>query len=140
MAIWQKPHDLTTLATMGEGTIDAWLGLTITEIGEDFLTGELPVDHRTRQPFGLLHGGANVVLAETLGSLGGWLAAPPGFRCVGLEVNANHLAAARDGVVRGVARPIHLGQRTQVWGIEIRRADGQLSCISRLTLAVIPER
>lgn len=140
MAIWQKPHDLATLASMGEGTIDAHLGLTITEIGADFLTGELPVDHRTRQPFGLLHGGANVVLAETLGSLGGWLAAPPGFRCVGLEVNANHLAAARAGVVRGVARPIHLGQRTQVWGIEIRRDDGQLSCISRLTLAVIPER
>ncbi|MCU0753949.1 MAG: hotdog fold thioesterase [Xanthomonadales bacterium] len=140
MAIWQKAHELASLASMGEGTIDAHLGLTITEIGEDFLAGELPVDQRTKQPFGLLHGGANVVLAETLGSLGGWLAAPPGFRCVGLEVNANHLASARDGVVRGVARPIHLGQRTQVWGIEIRRADGQLSCISRLTLAVIPER
>lgn len=140
MAIWQKPHDLATLAPMGEGTIDAWLGLKITGIGEDFLAGELPVDHRTRQPFGLLHGGANVVLAETLGSLGGWLASPPGFRCVGLEVNANHLASAREGVVRGMARPIHLGQRTQVWGIEIRRDDGQLSCISRLTLAVIPER
>ena len=101
----------------------------------------MPVDHRTKQPFGLLHGGASVALAETLGSMAGWMCLPEdGSRCVGLEINANHLKAMREGEVIGTARPLHLGRSTQVWEIRITDRDDALVCISRLTLAVVASR
>jgi 1,4-dihydroxy-2-naphthoyl-CoA hydrolase len=138
MAIWQKPFDLAALNARSADTINGQLGIRISAFGDDWISGELPVDGRTRQPFGLLHGGASVVLAETLGSMAGWLCLPDdGSRTVGLEINANHLRAVRAGVVTGTARPIHLGRSTQVW--EIRMVDGEQkpSCISRLTLAIV---
>jgi len=116
------------------------LGIVFTEIGPDYLRGTMPVDARTHQPYGLLHGGASVLLAETLGSAAGNLCARPGERCVGMEINANHLAAVRSGQVTGTARPLHLGGRSQVWEIRIEDdATGRLVCISRLTLAVVPD-
>ncbi|MEG3192866.1 hotdog fold thioesterase [Lysobacter sp. D1-1-M9] len=113
------------------------LGIVFTEIGPDFLRATMPVDARTRQPYGLLHGGASVLLAETLGSTGGNLCVPEGRACVGVEINANHLRAVREGIVTGTARPLHVGGRTQVWEIRIEDAADRLVCISRLTLAVI---
>lgn len=122
------------------GTLSEALGIEILEVGPDFVRGRMPVDGRTRQPYGLLHGGASVALAETLGSIAGNLSLAPGEGVVvGLEINANHLRAVREGWVEGVARPVHLGRSTQVWEIRIENGPGRLSCISRLTLAVIPE-
>jgi 1,4-dihydroxy-2-naphthoyl-CoA hydrolase len=118
----------------------ASLGIVFTEIGPDYVCATMPVDARTHQPYGLLHGGASVLLAETLGSSAGNLCVVPGEICVGIEINANHLAAVRDGLVTGTARPLHVGRRTQVWEIRIEDAPGQLVCISRLTLAVIAQR
>jgi 1,4-dihydroxy-2-naphthoyl-CoA hydrolase len=138
MSIWQKPFDLDALNARSVGTLNGHLGIRITAFGEDWISGELPVDARTRQPFGLLHGGASVVLAETLGSMGGWLCLPDdGSRTVGLEINANHLRAVRAGVVTGTARPVHLGRTTQVWEIRMVDGDERPSCISRLTLAIV---
>ena len=138
MSIWNKPTNLVALNSRSANTLNAALGIEITEIGEDFLRGRMPVDGRTVQPFGLLHGGANVALAETLGSLAGWLTlAPDGGRTVGLEINANHLRGVREGHVTGTARPLHLGRSTQVWEIRIVDDADKLSCISRITLAVV---
>jgi uncharacterized protein (TIGR00369 family) len=114
------------------------LGIVFTEIGPDYLRGTMPVDERTRQPYGLLHGGASVLLAETLGSSAGGLCTPADRICVGVEINANHVRAVREGLVTGTARPLHLGSRIQVWEIRIEDEKGRLACISRLTLAVIP--
>jgi 1,4-dihydroxy-2-naphthoyl-CoA hydrolase len=140
MTIWKKSVDPAALNSRNPGTLNEALGIRITELGDDFIRATMPVDGRTRQPFGLLHGGANVALAETLGSLGGWLALAPGAgRVVGIEINANHLRAAREGVVTGTGRPLHLGRSTQVWEIRIENETGQLVCISRITLAVVPE-
>ncbi len=116
------------------------LGIVFTEIGPDFVRATMPVDARTRQPYGLLHGGASVLLAETLGSTAGNLCVEPGELCVGIEINANHLNAVRDGQVTGTARPLHVGRRTQVWEIRIEDDLGRLVCVSRLTLAVIAHR
>ena len=116
------------------------LGIVFTEIGPDFVRGTMPVDGRTRQPYGLLHGGASVLLAETLGSSAGNLCVEPGEIAVGIEINANHLAAVRDGEVTGTARPLHVGRRTQVWEIHIEDDAGRLVCVSRLTLAVVARR
>ena len=114
------------------------LGIEITDIGEDSVTGTMPVDHRTRQPFGLLHGGASVVLAESLGSIASsGVADLSRQRVVGIEINANHLKSATSGFVTGVAKPIHLGKRTHVWDIRIKNEEQQLVCISRFTAAVI---
>jgi uncharacterized protein (TIGR00369 family) len=114
------------------------LGIEFTEIGDDFIRGTMPVDGRTRQPYGLLHGGASVALAETLGSMGATLCVDPEeYQCVGQEINANHLRPARTGLVTGTARPVHLGGRTQVWIIDIVNEAGKLVCTSRLTMAVI---
>ncbi len=121
------------------GTLSAALGIEVLEIGEDFVRGRMPVDARTRQPYGLLHGGASVALAETLGSIAGNLSLEPDAGVVvGLEINANHLRAVREGWVEGIARPLHLGRSTQVWEIRLSDKDGRLSCVSRLTLAVVP--
>ncbi|MGH8213353.1 MAG: hotdog fold thioesterase [Rhodanobacteraceae bacterium] len=116
------------------------IGIRITEIGEDFLRGTMPVDARTHQPYGILHGGASVALAETLGSTAAMLCCENGFAAVGLEINANHLHAVRSGIVTGTARPLHIGRSTQVWEIRIENEAGQLTCISRLTMAVVPKR
>ena len=138
MSIWQKPFDLQALNARAPDTINGHLGIRITAFGDDWISGELPVDGRTRQPFGLLHGGASVVLAETLGSLAGWLCLPAdGGHAVGLEINANHLRAVREGVVTGTARPVHLGRSTQVWEIRMVDREQKPSCISRLTLAIV---
>ena len=140
MPIWNRTATPDQLNARNPGTLNEALGIRITELGEDYLRATMPVDGRTRQPFGLLHGGASVALAETLGSLGGWLALPPGGgRVVGLEINANHVRAAREGTVTGTARPLHLGRTTQVWEIRIEDAAGKLVCVSRITLAVVPE-
>lgn len=138
MSIWKKPTDLEAIRRVARGTLDEALGIEIVEFGPDFIRGTMPVDARTRQPFGLLHGGASVALAETLGSLGCFLTLPDdGSRSVGLEINANHLRAVRDGIVTGTGRPLHLGRSTQVWEIRICDAAGNLSCISRLTMAIV---
>ncbi|MGD9584262.1 MAG: hotdog fold thioesterase [Lysobacterales bacterium] len=139
--IFQKSFSLDQLNTRFAGSLAESLGIVFTEIGADFLRGSLPVDARTMQPFGVLHGGASVALAESLGSLAGWLCRPDdGSLVVGIEINANHLRAERDGVVTGTARPLHLGQSTQVWEIRIENAAGQLVCVSRLTLAVVASK
>ncbi|MEO0997200.1 MAG: hotdog fold thioesterase [Pseudomonadota bacterium] len=114
------------------------LGIRLSAFGEDYLSGTMPVDERTRQPYGLLHGGASVALAETLGSIGGALTLDRRRHgVVGLDINANHVRGVRDGLVTGTARPLHRGRSTQVWGIDIADADGRLVCVSRLTLAVV---
>lgn len=128
---------LEQLNALSRDTAMEPLGIVFTEIGQDFLRATMPVDARTRQPYGLLHGGASVLLAETLGSTGGNLCVPEGRACVGVEINANHLRAVREGIVTGTARPLHVGGRTQVWEIRIEDAADRLVCISRLTLAVM---
>ena len=138
MSIWRRLQTLETLNTLGAGTMARPLGIVFTEIGEDFIRGTMPVDDRTRQPLGLLHGGASVALAETLGSTGANLCVDDSRLCLGQEINANHVRSARTGTVTGTARPLHIGGRSQVWGIDIVDEAGTLVCISRLTMAVIP--
>lgn len=141
MAIWKKTFTLAQLNERRRGTLVEHLDITLTAFDDDSLTGTMPVDTRTRQPFGLLHGGASVALAETLGSMAGWLSLEPGQgQAVGLEINANHVRAVREGQVTGTARAVHLGRNTQVWEIRIVDGEGKLACISRLTLAIVPER
>ena len=137
MPIWKKPISLELLNQTNDRTAATHLGIEITEVGDDFLRGRVPVDERTRQPFGLLHGGVSVVLAETLGSVGAYHASPEGWLAVGLDINANHLRAARSGWVTGTARPVHIGKTTQVWQIDMVNDEGQLTCVSRITMAVL---
>lgn len=134
---FRDPVDLDALNAAARDTLIAHLGIVFTEAGPDWLRATMPVDARTLQPYGLLHGGASVVLAETLGSSAGNLCVEPDRICVGLEINANHLRAARAGTVTGTARPLHVGRATQVWEIRIEDAAGKPVCVSRLTLAVI---
>lgn len=125
----------------GEVNMMKHLGIELVEIGEDFISARMPVDHRTKQPFGLLHGGASVVLAETLGSLGASFCIDFGKQyCVGLEINANHIKSAKEGYVLGIAKPVHIGKRTQIWEIRITNDNDQLVCISRITMAVIDRK
>ena len=117
------------------------LGIVYTDIGKDYISAKMPVDHRTRQPLGLLHGGASVALAETLGSVAATFSVDfEKYVCVGLEINANHVKSVREGWVFGTAKPVHLGKSTQIWEIVINNESGELVCISRLTLAVIKKR
>lgn len=121
-----------------DGTLAKTLGIEMLEISKDRLTARMPVDGRTKQPFGLLHGGASVALAESLASVGAWLNVDEKkYAVVGMEINANHIRAVRDGWVVGEALPIHKGAKTQIWEIKIRTESGKLTCISRCTLAVI---
>jgi len=137
-SIWFKAHTLAELNATSAGTMVEYLGIEYTGMGPDFLEARMPVDARTRQPYGLLHGGASMVLAETLGSYGAALTVDPArLQVVGQEINANHLRAVRDGYVTGTARPVHLGGRSQVWSVDIRDDRGRLVCISRQTLAVL---
>jgi 1,4-dihydroxy-2-naphthoyl-CoA hydrolase len=129
---------LDALNAMSAGTSMETLGIVFTEVGDDFLRATMPVDDRTRQPYGLLHGGASVLLAETLGSSAGMLCVGEDEGCVGIEINANHVRGVREGLVTGTARALHVGRQTHVWEIRIEDARGRLVCISRLTLAVIP--
>lgn len=137
--MFRSDTTLEQLNAMSADTAIAVLGIVFTEIGADFLRATMPVDSRTHQPFGLLHGGASVLLAETLGSSAGGLSAPEGCGVVGIEINANHLRGVRAGIVTGTARPLHVGRSTQVWEIRIEDAAGKLVCMSRLTLAVVPK-
>ncbi|MFT3897566.1 MAG: hotdog fold thioesterase [Thermomonas sp.] len=134
---FRRTITLEALNALSRGTAMEPLGIVFTELGADFLRGTMPVDARTRQPYGLLHGGASVLLAETLGSTAGGLCVDEGQGVVGIEINANHLAGVREGLVAGTARPLHVGRSTQVWEIRIEDERGRLACISRLTLAVI---
>jgi 1,4-dihydroxy-2-naphthoyl-CoA hydrolase len=137
MSIWLKPMDLQALNAQSENSAVAHLGIEITEIGPDYLVGRVPVDHRTKQPFGLLHGGVSVVLAESLGSIGAYYASPEGHLAVGLDINANHLRSARSGWVTATARPVHIGKTTHVWQIDMAGEDGKPTCVSRLTMAIL---
>lgn len=137
--IWyNKNLKLTDIQSFGDDNMGAHLGMEFTELGSDFLKGRMPVDHRTRQPYGLLHGGASVALAETLGSVASALVVDHSkFMCVGLEINANHLRSAKEGYVIGTCTHIHLGRTTHVWDIKLHDGRGRLICISRLTVAII---
>ncbi len=138
MSIWFKPLILEDVQHRGKGTMVEHLGIEITEVGDDFLRGTMPVDHRTIQPMGLLHGGASVALAETLGSLAANFVIEPAKKyCVGLDINANHIRSAKKGIVTGTATPLHIGSSTQVWSIEVKDEQDRLVCISRLTMAVL---
>lgn len=136
MAIWHRALTLEQLNHYSKGTLVEHLGIVFTALNDDSLEGVMPVDNRTRQPFGLLHGGASVVLAETLGSMAGYLCTHGSRQVVGLEINANHIRAVREGNVRGVCQPVHLGRTHQVWQIAIFGPDDRLCCTSRLTTAV----
>ncbi|WP_237057115.1 hotdog fold thioesterase [Microbulbifer sediminum] len=139
MGIWHHEASLDELNEMCNGCMPAHVGIEVTELGEDYLTATMPVDRRTRQPFGILHGGASVVLAETLGSIAANLVVDgKKFYCVGQEINANHLRPVAEGVVTGTTRPVHIGRSSQVWEIRITDPSGKLNCISRITMAVVP--
>jgi len=138
MSIWRSLQTLENLNGNREGTLIGTLGILFTEIGGDFVRGTMPVDTRTVQPYGLLHGGASVALAETLGSMGAAMCVDAAeYQVVGQEINANHVRAARSGLVTGTARAVHLGGRTHVWSIDIVNDAQKLVCISRITMAVI---
>lgn len=138
--IWQRDFSLESLNAGSANTLVEHLGIVYTACGDDYLQATMPVDSRTHQPFGMLHGGASVVLAETLGSVAGNMCVPRTHCCVGLDINANHLRAKRNGVVTGTARPVHLGAMTQVWQIEIHDERQHLICTSRITLAVLTQK
>lgn len=139
MGIWfKKDLSLADIANLGKGTMGEHIGIEWAQLGEDFLSARMPVDHRTRQPYGLLHGGASVALAETLGSVAAALVVDnTKFYCVGLDINANHVRSAREGFVTGMAKPLHIGASTQVWEIKIHDEREKLVCVSRLTVAVL---
>jgi uncharacterized protein (TIGR00369 family) len=137
MRLWKSPVCVQILSDLHVDTAVAHLGIEFTEVGDDFIRARVPVDARTRQPYGLLHGGVSVVLAETLGSCGAAFAAPSGHRAVGLDINANHLRGATSGWVHGICRPVHVGRSTQVWQIELSNDAGELTCVSRITMAVL---
>jgi len=136
--VFRRRWSVDDLNARNPGTLNEALGIRFTEVGEDWVRATMPCDSRTKQPFGLLHGGANVALAETLGSIAGLMALEDGAgRTVGIEINANHVRAVREGLVTGTARSVHVGRSTQVWEIRIEDAEGRLACISRITLAVV---
>jgi 1,4-dihydroxy-2-naphthoyl-CoA hydrolase len=139
MGIWQQDTDLACINGWAANTMLETLGIRYTGIGEDWLRGTMPVDARTHQPYGLLHGGASVALAETLGSSAAMLTLDPAkFRAVGLEINANHVRGVREGIVTGTAKALHIGRSTQVWEIRIEDERQRLVCVSRITMAVVP--
>jgi 1,4-dihydroxy-2-naphthoyl-CoA hydrolase len=138
MSIWQTAFTLETLMQRGQNTLSEHLGIEFVEVGADFLKAKMPVDHRTKQPIGIMHGGASCVLAETVGSVAAnYCVDLTRFYCVGLDINTNHLRQAKEGFVVGAARPIHIGKRTHVWGIEIHHESGYLVSINRLTMMVL---
>ena len=139
--IFPEYLDLNTINSMSEGCMVEHLGIMFTEIGENYLVATMPVDHRTKQPMGLLHGGASVALAETMGSVGATLTIDLHKQyTVGLEINTNHIKSAKNGLVTGIAKPIHLGRGTQVWSIDIKNEESQLVAVSRITMAILERK
>ena len=140
MNIWQKPISVTLLESIHVGTAVEHLGIKFVEVGENFIRACVTVDERTQQPFGILHGGVSMVLAEALGSCGAHYASPEGRRSVGLDINANHVRSVPvGGVVTGTARPVHIGRLTQVWQIDLTDEAGRMTCVSRITLAMLDD-
>ena len=138
--IWYREYDVQELNGRPTNHLGALIGIEFTEIGEDFLSGRMPVNERTHQPYGILHGGASVVLAETLGSVASSMVIDwDKYIGVGLEVNANHLRPVKSGYVTGICKPLHIGSKTHVWDIKIYNDKGKMNCISRLTVAIIPK-
>lgn len=142
MSIWfNKNLSLDHLSQLGKGTMGDYMCIEWVELGDDFLKAKMPVDYRTRQPYGLLHGGASCVLSETIGSVASAMVVDhSNFYCVGLEINANHIRSVKDGFVTGLALPLHIGASTHVWDIKIYDEREKLICVSRLTVAVIPRK
>jgi 1,4-dihydroxy-2-naphthoyl-CoA hydrolase len=142
MTTWfNKNVSVEDLEPLGKGTMTEHLGFEWVEIGNDFLKAKMPVDHRTIQPYGLLHGGASCVLAETIGSVASHLVIDPSkFYCVGIEINANHIRSAKEGFVYGTCSPLHIGSSTHVWDIRITNEEEKLICISRLTVAIMKKK
>ncbi|WP_226701904.1 hotdog fold thioesterase [Microbulbifer elongatus] len=139
MAVWHTTSTLDEVNQSMGNCMPGYLGMKITEIGDDYLVGTMPVEDRTRQPFGILHGGASVALAETLGSMAANMVVDTSkFYCVGQEINANHLRPVADGEVTAKATAVHIGRTSQVWEIRIKDPRGKLNCISRITMAVVP--
>ena len=137
MNIWKKEVSINILTDAHINTAVDHLGMEFLEVGDDFIRARVPVDKRTQQPYGLLHGGVSVVLAETLGSCGAMYACPAGHRAVGLDINANHLKGAKSGWITGITYPVHVGRTTQVWQIDMSNDAGEMTCVSRITLAIL---
>jgi 1,4-dihydroxy-2-naphthoyl-CoA hydrolase len=140
MSIWRAAATPEELTERGGRSMPGYLGIQITEIGPDYLRATMPVNEHTHQPYGVLHGGASVALAETVGSMASMLCVEPQFMCLGQDINANHLRSVTSGLVTATARPFHLGSRSHVWHIEIRDERDRLVCVSRLTMAVVERR
>ena len=139
-SIWKQNIDLDEMNAFGKDCMVGYLDIVLEEIGDDFIRATMPVDHRTKQPMGILHGGASVVLAETLGSIASYLSLDGGRYSVGLEIKANHIKSASSGRVEGRVKPVHLGKTTQVWDIDIKDEAGALTCTSRITMMVLAPR
>lgn len=138
MAIWFRETSIEELNRIGKNTMSEFLDIQFTEVGEDFLSATMPVNDRTKQPMGILHGGANMALAETIASMAANAVIDPNqFYCVGLEINANHIRSVKEGLVTAVTSPVHLGRTTQIWQINIFNEAGKKTCISRMTAAVL---
>ncbi|MEX2230966.1 MAG: hotdog fold thioesterase [Cyclobacteriaceae bacterium] len=141
MGIFRDKVTLEALNGLSKNTMAERLGIEFTAVGSDYLEAKMPVDARTHQPFGLLHGGASVALAETMGSVAATCCIDLARQfCVGLEINANHIRGVREGYVKGITKPIHIGKKTQVWEIRILNDQEELVCISRITLAVLDKK
>lgn len=141
MKIWQIEFDLKNINERAYNTMSEYLGIEFIEIGDDYISARMPIDHRTKQPIGIMHGGASCVLAETVGSTAANCCVDISkYYCVGLDINTNHIRAVKDGYVIGTAKPYHLGKSTQVWGIEVKTEDGELVSVNRLTLAVLARK
>lgn len=140
MRIWQQAISVDILNHLCRNTAVSHLGMEFTEVGDDYLVARVPVDARTHQPFGLLHGGVSVVLAETVGSCGAGFAIAEGYSAVGLDINANHLKGVKTGWVTGTGRPVHRGRTTHVWQIDMRNDASELTCVSRITMAILAPR
>jgi 1,4-dihydroxy-2-naphthoyl-CoA hydrolase len=142
MSIWFKQDlGISDFGELGKGSMGEFLGIEWVAVGPDFMKAKMPVDHRTKQPYGLLHGGASCVLAETIGSVASAMVVDHAkFYCVGLEINANHIRSAKEGFVTGIATPLHLGTNTHVWDIKIYDELEKMVCVSRLTVAIIPRK
>ena len=139
--MFDKNIQVAHLQEFSKNTMVEYLGMEFTELGDNHISARMPVDHRTHQPMGLLHGGASVALAETLGSVASSLLVDmKEYNCVGIEINANHIKSARSGFVYGKATPIHIGRKTHVWDIRITNEEGALVCVSRLTVAVVRKK
>ncbi len=138
MTIWFRQFTVEDLNKRGENTLADFLGIKFTTVGEDSLIATMPANARTKQPIGIVHGGANVVLAETIASTGANAVIDlEKYYCVGLEINANHIRPVREGLITGIARPIHLGRTTQIWHIDLYNEAGKQTCVSRMTASVV---